>query len=950
MCDPHTSSSNIPTTPYPIPSAGSPPLPSSNSRLFAPLTPSLYGRNARQALRGLATVSLTRAGARRALLASGRWEDREEEEEEMVEEIKDIESAQECVCDCLRKSDLAEILLENTKMLVLDTRLPLYIAMRCLFEYKKALALTYSEEECAFVGYLDAIELMDFVLHLHAYLRGWGDDEGGGDGRNKKKEKKKCEADQPSNEENNESRLKTGRKQQCKQDETAPVGPVSTSKGTSILNSNSTKGSSTTASTDRQTTTIPPTTPCTTPTRCDTTTNSVASIDSNGATISEGPTMDSSMPAAFTGHSISSPSSCTLPSSSVHLSSCSRLSSTTGCSSSGRTVSLFHFPFALAPWTYTIEHWRRVNGSCCSPLLKVPLQNTTPLDALRLLLDYGCSYVAVWSEQRASPLGFVTLTCLLGLIVQQLKGRYSIFRENIKSSLKIGTFTNIATVHVDSTFCEAVRVIRDRNISAVPLVDANGCYIGCFTKNHFMHVIARAIQNSLPIDSSAGIASLWRSVLPPSSSCSSSAPGGVRNAEGGDVHGSGSSSTSGINSGVGGCKEGETATRKRQGSDSSLNTSGFGGAGVASSHTAPFVNYAMTTAPDMCLRDAIVHALFSEEKRLIFVDKDTRTVVGVVTLSDLLKFLISHQKEPSEEEDDREEDDREEDDREEDELLEEEKRLEDRTSDDLQQQGSGDYYVEYNYSTNSTQLANSAAAFGEEGSSSVRTASPRSFFPAYLHSGALYRMANFGNNPPLNFLADTTMPPSVASPWAVATGSAALVAQSKDKLPVQTTHLQSERGQEIEESVASRREGGLQRERGVSWAAAPKSSSEATSSERPDELLRMSLSNREGAETREAQKQEAREEDKGRTKKNGWSGEQESEGDMSPQQETDRAATAGRQEDGGRRDIFGMWEEGNVFAASDNRFARLTTAMPPYNPVDTADADFIKELEDLTIR
>nr|CEL64155.1 TPA: CBS domain-containing protein [Neospora caninum Liverpool] len=152
---------------------------------------------------------------------------------------------------------------------------------------------------------------------------------------------------------------------------------------------------------------------------------------------------------------------------------------------------------APPPWTWTFQQWRAFYKTP-SPVLYIE-PNRPPLEALLLQLQNRSATVALWNDERQAPMIVITLRALLAHAVQHLRGDLPEFDLHVHH-LQVGTFENIVTVGSGESVLSVIETLDESDISAVPVVNSRGAYVGCFTRQSFLLLALQAIHNNTPFD------------------------------------------------------------------------------------------------------------------------------------------------------------------------------------------------------------------------------------------------------------------------------------------------------------------------------------------------------------------------------------------------------------------------------------------------------------------
>jgi len=98
--------------------------------------------------------------------------------------------------------------------------------------------------------------------------------------------------------------------------------------------------------------------------------------------------------------------------------------------------------------------------------------STTLKNACKLLHSYSVDYLPVILPDDLRVLATITYTNVLEHLVTHFREQRRLFDDSIYD-LGIGTYENLATVTPDHTLAQTLKLLRDKDLSAVPVVDPN---------------------------------------------------------------------------------------------------------------------------------------------------------------------------------------------------------------------------------------------------------------------------------------------------------------------------------------------------------------------------------------------------------------------------------------------------------------------------------------------
>ncbi|KAF8820442.1 CBS domain-containing protein [Cardiosporidium cionae] len=480
---------------------------------------------------------------------------------------------------CFESFKVCDVVMVNTKIVVVDSRVPIHIVIRSLFEYNKSIAIVYDESIHKVAGCLDITELMDYSLYLYNYF--------------------------------NETAATSS-----KQDE-----GMCTSVELSTIDSTSLPPTfiplqpspSSTLPKEGIAASYPP--------------SQTAEIGLEDIPPSqENPSLSFSAP-SLTRQEISLLEVST-PHEDISLKNSSNYTLTAADASSTLTPKhanaspLLQDP-SFPPWDYTVEQWRGVytiKRQC-----EYVCGKQTTLEALNLLLDKSVPYLIVWNEERSAPLSFLSPINLLALLVQNLRGNFNQFDLNLKEHLKVGTYEDVVTVQGSTSISETIHLLRKKQISTIPITESDGTYIGCFSENHFLQLLFKSFTENFSIQPDLPILQLLEMVNRPFSIPSDSVfpaspispPVPLHNYPPRRVG-----------------TEPAAAVSAQHGGHTPQKT-------TASTYLQQTMPSPAIAVKDITLREAILQVLQCDEHRIIFADENQR-VTGVVTATDLCRYLVGH--------------------------------------------------------------------------------------------------------------------------------------------------------------------------------------------------------------------------------------------------------------------------------------------------------------------
>ncbi|CEL93827.1 unnamed protein product [Vitrella brassicaformis CCMP3155] len=296
----------------------------------------------------------------------------------------------------------------------------------------------------------------------------------------------------------------------------------------------------------------------------------------------------------------------------------------------------------VAAWDVSIEKWRELaRMPRCFPAVTT---QRTLLDALRLLLDTQSPHVAVWNDDRGSPLSFISLIHILTHLVQNLRGTFDIFNMPVRAALKVGTYTDIVTLRRSTPLIEVLGKMLERRISVMPLTDDAGAYKGCFSRQHFVQLVWRGFSDpTFQIDMQSSVDAALESLTTAPSPPAAPSPTAVPQV---------SPAPASIQA-AGGTLAAPPMHMHRQLSESNAPAGPGASGGSVAATPSPAGSMAFSGAvpgglsqqcevyeSDILLRDASAHVLFCEHRRVFLCDPNDNTLRGVITASDICKFLI----------------------------------------------------------------------------------------------------------------------------------------------------------------------------------------------------------------------------------------------------------------------------------------------------------------------
>eukprot|EP01055_Gregarina_sp_Pseudo9_P005755 Gregarina_sp_Pseudo_9__5754@NODE_847_length_2138_cov_9_896617_g795_i0_p1_GENE_NODE_847_length_2138_cov_9_896617_g795_i0NODE_847_length_2138_cov_9_896617_g795_i0_p1_ORF_typecomplete_len564_score107_84CBS/PF00571_28/6_4e03CBS/PF00571_28/5_9e05CBS/PF00571_28/2_9e03Dak2/PF02734_17/0_12_NODE_847_length_2138_cov_9_896617_g795_i0401731 len=135
------------------------------------------------------------------------------------------------------------------------------------------------------------------------------------------------------------------------------------------------------------------------------------------------------------------------------------------------------------PWDYTLEKWHRLNGKE-APFPHLSMRYSLK-DALSLLLETQEPRVIAWDDSRGTPFSFISFTSALSHFVQNFCGESPVLSKLALSDLNLGIGPDsLVVVPETASFSYVLQLLRNRRWSAVPLVKQNGSFLGLLSVSH----------------------------------------------------------------------------------------------------------------------------------------------------------------------------------------------------------------------------------------------------------------------------------------------------------------------------------------------------------------------------------------------------------------------------------------------------------------------------------
>eukprot|EP00003_Mantamonas_plastica_P028176 TRINITY_DN627_c0_g3_i1.p1 TRINITY_DN627_c0_g3~~TRINITY_DN627_c0_g3_i1.p1 ORF type:complete len:272 (-),score=55.47 TRINITY_DN627_c0_g3_i1:82-897(-) len=111
-------------------------------------------------------------------------------------------------------------------------------------------------------------------------------------------------------------------------------------------------------------------------------------------------------------------------------------------------------------------------------------------DSTKLMIEHGIHRVAIVDPgDPTAVLHIQTHIALLRYMVRQLQDKPAILQYTLEET-GIGTFHNIATVFQDTPLITVLRMLKQRQISAVPVVDEHGMLHNIYSRADVTHLAA----------------------------------------------------------------------------------------------------------------------------------------------------------------------------------------------------------------------------------------------------------------------------------------------------------------------------------------------------------------------------------------------------------------------------------------------------------------------------
>ena len=107
--------------------------------------------------------------------------------------------------------------------------------------------------------------------------------------------------------------------------------------------------------------------------------------------------------------------------------------------------------------------------------------NADLLQCCRLLNGQCRDFLPIILPQDSRVLSIITYTSILEYLVTTFREQRRLFDDSIHD-LNIGTYENILTAELTSTLSEVLQNMAERNLSAVPVVDADGVVVSLYSR------------------------------------------------------------------------------------------------------------------------------------------------------------------------------------------------------------------------------------------------------------------------------------------------------------------------------------------------------------------------------------------------------------------------------------------------------------------------------------
>ncbi|XP_063733794.1 5'-AMP-activated protein kinase subunit gamma-1 isoform X2 [Eleginops maclovinus] len=148
--------------------------------------------------------------------------------------------------------------------------------------------------------------------------------------------------------------------------------------------------------------------------------------------------------------------------------------------------------------SHKIETWRDVYLQCFNPFLIQITPEASLFDAIYSLLKNKIHRLPVIDPESGNVLHILTHKRILKFlhIFGKTIPKPAYIQRQIQE-LRIGTFSNIATVQQTATLFDALSIFVERRVSALPVVDEQGKVVSLYSRFDVINIAAQKIYSNL---------------------------------------------------------------------------------------------------------------------------------------------------------------------------------------------------------------------------------------------------------------------------------------------------------------------------------------------------------------------------------------------------------------------------------------------------------------------
>uniref|UniRef100_A0A5K3ES05 5'-AMP-activated protein kinase subunit gamma-1 n=1 Tax=Mesocestoides corti TaxID=53468 RepID=A0A5K3ES05_MESCO len=148
---------------------------------------------------------------------------------------------------------------------------------------------------------------------------------------------------------------------------------------------------------------------------------------------------------------------------------------------------------------HQIKTWREQMADYARPLVHITPERTL-LDAVRMLLENKVHRLPIMDPQTGNPLHILTHKRLLKYLHFSMpKLPQPTFMEKQLKDLSIGTMQNVICVETDWQLHRVLAAFIENRVSALPVVDADGCLVDIYAKFDVINLAATRSYDNLEI-------------------------------------------------------------------------------------------------------------------------------------------------------------------------------------------------------------------------------------------------------------------------------------------------------------------------------------------------------------------------------------------------------------------------------------------------------------------